>query len=403
MSEARNRFSFYLRIVLLACLLIGFGYELYSSLQWHGLQYSIDLVRSFQQGKLYMVDDSLSFDLVEFQGHKYLPFGIFPSLLIFPIVLIMPGISQGMILFFFHILNGFLIFDLARKKFQIQILDALILSLGFLLSTNYIFLIAYGDLAHYFSQGVAFSMVLLTVYFYFGRKNILLAALFFTGAFLTRFNLIFLFPFFAVDIFLSSGTSRERYRSLLVLLLPVLCGLLLNFWYNFARFGDWFETGYRLQLMTNETIKNNQLYGIFSPQYILTNIYFFLFQGPGITLIPSTKIAVSPYIVPDPWGMSILFTSPILLLGLGYLQRQYIRWFWLVISALILNLLVIFSYYGIGVLQYGYRYAIDLYPFFFILVLINIHKRIPPLWLVIIGLSLVFNIYMTNLVISQPV
>ena len=86
-----------------------------------------------------------------------------------------------------------------------------------------------------------------------------------------------------------------------------------------------------------------------------------------------------PYFRPDGLGMSVLFTSPGLLLALRADWRD--RRSWLLLGATVLVLIPTLLYYGGGWLQYGYRYFLDLIPFVWALVALGIVHRGPiRLW-----------------------
>ena len=77
--------------------------------------------------------------------------------------------------------------------------------------------------------------------------------------------------------------------------------------------------------------------------------------------------------------MSVLFTSPGLLLALRADGRD--RRSWLLLGATVLVLIPTLLYYGGGWLQYGYRYFLDSIPFVWALVALGIVHRGPiRLW-----------------------
>src|SRR5437879_13333529 len=86
---------------------------------------------------------------------------------------------------------------------------------------------------------------------------------------------------------------------------------------------------------------------------------------PVAVFFPGSKILLLPFVQEDIWGMSILFTSPILLWGLRAPVKEPL--IYLAIGTSLIMLFAILGYYGIGVRQYGYRYALDFYPFLFLM------------------------------------
>ena len=74
--------------------------------------------------------------------------------------------------------------------------------------------------------------------------------------------------------------------------------------------------------------------------------------------------------------MSILITSPFLVLY--FFRSSGLSWArWLRVCS-ILVLIPMLLYYGIGWCQYGYRYAIDIYPMLFILTIFGAGKQVNP-------------------------
>jgi hypothetical protein len=57
-------------------------------------------------------------------------------------------------------------------------------------------------------------------------------------------------------------------------------------------------------------------------------------------------------------------------------------------------LFVVLGYYGIGVRQYGYRYALDFYPFLFLMLAYAARQRLTLPMKVIIVFSFVLNSYL---------
>jgi len=82
---------------------------------------------------------------------------------------------------------------------------------------------------------------------------------------------------------------------------------------------------------------------------------------------------------PDGLGMSVLLTSPGLLLAARAPWAD--RRSWLLALAAVLVLIPTLLYYGGGWLQYGYRYFLDSIPFVWALVALGIvHRGSIPWW-----------------------
>jgi hypothetical protein len=130
------------------------------------------------------------------------------------------------------------------------------------------------------------------------------------------------------------------------------------FWYNAARFGSPLESGYQLATVPPFLEAQRQA-GLFALAHVPMNLDYLLWHLPQLSL-------AFPFLTPDGLGMSILLTSPGLLLAAKAPWRDDRRT-WLLLAAAIAVLIPTLLYYGGGYLQYGYRYALDSIPFVFAL------------------------------------
>jgi len=71
--------------------------------------------------------------------------------------------------------------------------------------------------------------------------------------------------------------------SLIALCLPLVLGLVMLGWYNWARFDSIFETGYSYQLAGPFIQKYSRV--LFSPVYLLPNLYDYLVMRPTISMV----------------------------------------------------------------------------------------------------------------------
>jgi hypothetical protein len=174
-------------------------------------------------------------------------------------------------------------------------------------------------------------------------------------AFLTRAPLAFAIPFYALLIAGDRVWEPRRWpwREWLGLAAGVLPSIAFFFWYNAARFGSPFESGYALALLP-AWLEAQRQQGLFSISHVAMNIDYLFLHTPR-------RIAEFPYFQPDGLGMSIFITSPGLLYAVRAPWRSSRSW-WLAGAALLV-LIPTLLYYGGGWLQYGYRYALDSIPF----------------------------------------
>jgi len=160
----------------------------------------------------------------------------------------------------------------------------------------------------------------------------------------------------------AEGPATVRWRPMVAVGAGLIPFLLLLGWYNAARFGSPFESGYALQNLTYPPLQALRNQGLFSVRHLPENLYYFLVAGPivaGRAAVPSGF----PWIVPSEWGMGLLWTSPWLLLGAGARGRQAAI---VALGAMVVLLPSLF-YYGVGWIQFGYRYGLDALPFLLLL------------------------------------
>jgi hypothetical protein len=103
-----------------------------------------------------------------------------------------------------------------------------------------------------------------------------------------------------------------------------------------------------------------------------------------------------PYLVPTGFGGSIFLSSPYLI----YLFRRGARdaglksLSWCAIGLLTL---VLWCHGNPGGWQFSYRYAIELFPWIFLILLENGQKRVSPMEVILLGASIAINAYGTYL------
>jgi hypothetical protein len=171
--------------------------------------------------------------------------------------------------------------------------------------------------------------------------------------------------------------------------------------YNYARFGSAFESGYALADLAHPVLREARDYGLFSVVHIPKNLFMMLLQGPLPYPSENAPTLQFPYLQPSPWGMGLLFTTPALIyvfVGLrSRVGQPLVVACWLGILSLIL---AIVGYYGIGLLQFGYRYALDFLLFACVLAALGLPKPMTPIARLAILASVLINIWGAAFLIS---
>ena len=235
----------------------------------------------------------------------------------------------------------------------------------------------------YFAHVVAFFFLTLALIAHFSKKDIL-SGILFSMAVLSRYPILLGVIFFILQL-------RNNRKRLIKFLLAAASLAPIHFAYSFLRFGNIFQTGYievyQTYLKTNypytilQAINSKlPLFGYLDPRNIPLHLFTFLIQPPIIT--NTLKISPSPY------GMGILFTTPLLFLSfIPPFKKGIERNAILGASGVAL---IDFLHYTQGWVQFGYRFALDFLPFLLIILAIRFKPTKLTLLLIIISLLVTF-------------
>ena len=308
-------------------------------------------------------------DVIVVGGRFYVPFAPFPAVPLMPLVaLIGPvradQIESGVNAVLAATSVGLCWWLLGRLRVE-RPLDRLWLTILFGFSTQILWVTTRGGVWHT-GHLVATILTFACLIELWGRRRAWLIGLLAGAAFMTRAPLAFAIPvyalFFVPDLERTiRGIARDTatnlralpWRTWIAYGLGVLPALVAFFAYNQLRFGTPLESGYALATLP-PFLEAQRQQGLFSLVHIPMNIDYFLLHLP-------TLIDEPPFFRPDGLGMSILLTSPGLLLAFrAEWRRREVILLWL---AAVLVLIPTLLYYGGGWLQYGYRYFLDSVPF----------------------------------------
>ncbi|HEY8459444.1 MAG TPA: hypothetical protein VIM99_03640 [Blastocatellia bacterium] len=173
--------------------------------------------------------------------------------------------------------------------------------------------------------------------------------------------------------------------------IPAALGF-LTLGYNYARFSSIFDFGYaRIPGVLNEPWYQH---GIFSIHAIPLNAQAMLFET-------WRRIDRFPYLTPTGFGGSIFLSCPFLI----FLFRRGARdaglktLSWIAVAILTLSL---WAHGNPGGWQISYRYAMDLLPWMFLLLLENSPKRVGLIETALFLASIAINAYSTWLFLRTP-
>ncbi len=316
----------------------------------------VALAEAWLTGRLDIIPQLAPYlDLAEFGGRYFVPYPPSAALLYTPFVAVFGrGVYHG----FLHLLLAAAVlplFYLALARFTAetghdrseQIWLAALLAFGTPvagLSTN--------SSVYFTGQITAVVFTCLYLAAAYRGRHPGWAGLALGAAFMARGATLLGFPLILAEIWRSQHGWHERRRSLLRFGVALGVVLLLAGLYNWARFGQPTEFGYRyLDWRTDPEILR---WGLFHTVYVERNLHALLTTLP--VLLPRF-----PFIAFNPEGMSLLLTTPVLLL-LPTLRNWTITAKAALLSTGLILLPALF-YANTGFVQYGYRYAADFLPY----------------------------------------
>ncbi|HEY7522138.1 MAG TPA: hypothetical protein VH720_00590 [Candidatus Limnocylindrales bacterium] len=336
-------------------------------------------------------------DVIVVGDRTYVPFAPFPAIALMPVVAILGPVTADQVESGINALlaaAGLGLGWLLLGRLGVERLRDrawLVALLGF--STAIWWVTTRGGVWHT-GQLIATILTIACLAELWGRRRAALIGLLAGAAFLTRAPLAFAIPFYALlllpatDADLSTIPTRPRVWPWLAWVLlgaGALVSLAFFLWYNADRFGSVLESGYALATLPDWLAARRDL-GLFSLAHLGPNLDYLLYHG-------FHRISNPPFLRPDGLGLSILVTSPGLLLAARADWRAPRSW--LLLGAAIAVLVPSLLYYGGGWLQYGYRYALDSIPFLFALAGLAVAQRghVGRLWQLLIVVGVLVNAF----------
>lgn len=336
----------------------------------------VHLAQSMVQGKLTIDDVPPSYaDVVVWHGHKYLPLGPLPAVVLIPFLPILQlGVQIVWVGYLLTLLNIWLFYKILGAT---GITDerrpwSLLLFFG---GTVYLSVTLVGS-SYFLAHILTVTCLLLAILEVLTRRRPWLIGLIIGLAGMTRLTSMFCLPFFLWLLWRvpsaekDSGASQTpgiRYSILsTVMVLVGLAGpMLLLLAYNYVRFDNPLESGYNLVALGLPAFTAARQHGLFSLAHVPKNLFMMFLQGPTAYPSDDAPVLEFPYIMPTPWGMGLIYTSPALFYAFrSKLKEPLVQACWL---GIVVAMAPIITYYGVGWIQFGYRYALDFLPFVLLL------------------------------------
>lgn len=324
-------------------------------------------------------------DKLIFEGRTYIPFPPGASILLLPFVILFENITQQQVSIIIGsidiVLTYLLLLNFTSRK------NSLLLSIFLGLGTPFFWSTTVGT-TWFFAHVVAIFFLTISLILHFKKKDFL-SGFFFALASLTRMPLVLAGIFYLFELW----GNRKRF---IFYLLGAFIFIPSLFTYNYLRFGNIFKTGYSevyLQYAESDypytikqlLFKGTKVNGYFDTQNLSMHLYTFLIMPPDINI----DAGIVKNIKPSPFGMGILFTSPLLLLALKPKFKKGLE-IKLITTA---SIVAIPSFLHVmqGWVQFGYRFVLD----FIVFLMMILAMRFKPtkINLILIIISVIVNFW----------
>ena len=342
--------------------------------------YYLDLAEAFLQGRVDLVDPEPNYDLIDYNGKWYVAHQPLPAVVMLPFV-ILQGSQHASDIAVSVLISGFSI-ALCDVVLRLVAPDvngikrgALVAFFGF--GTPQMYMGGLGTV-WFMGQTMATLLMWLFIWAVVGRRAFWAGVALGLVA-LTRLSIVPGAVIFALGWWwLLPKPSRLAWlQQALRFLLPIAIsgGVLAG--YNGVRFGNIFDNGYDY-LNDSETIQERRLeHGTFSFAFLPENLYVATIKPARSVRLDclggATRLDNCGWLSPDPLGMGLLWTCPLLLLGWW---AGNTRQTWLIVLSVVLVMLPPLLYHNTGSMQFGYRFMVDALPLGMILLAWGA-RRIP--------------------------
>lgn len=367
--------------------------------KWY-LDYFNPLAQSIRQGHFDISNPAVTYDLVQYRGKWYAPWGLLPALFLIPVQLIKGRFVPPLYVTLFFASADVAVFYFLLRRIKREFLpymSELSLWLALLLfafGTTHIYVGTLGSVWHV-DQMVSTFFGTLGIYSVFTKKRALwsyfFSALCFGVVLTGRATIVLLVSIpallysweFLIPVTVSWSKKLRAVRNGIAIFgtpLGIFTGLF--FLYNWIRFENPLEYGYRFITEAPNLSSLRERYGIMSLSHLATNIRYMLFELPGLYWNQGLRLHF------DLKGNSIFYlTPPFLAIFLAKFWHKdrgrliidpYILSLWV---AAIITMIPSLLLYSTGWMQFGYRYSLDITAVLVLLSLFGLKGRINVLYI----------------------
>jgi 4-amino-4-deoxy-L-arabinose transferase-like glycosyltransferase len=270
----------------------------------------IQFAQSLLNGNLNLPETVNNGDLCFFNGKLYLPYPPLPSLILIPFVLLFDAshvntvaVATAMSCVCLYLLYNIFI----KLKIDKELIPWLILAVFF--GTGFWFALFTTHHVYAFAHITSFLFQLLIISEILSKRRWWLIGIFVGCTFLSRqFTLFYLLFVLGYMLFLSKKDKvKITWKNVLSLIASLSFFIALYLLYNYARFGNAFDSGYNYVIFIGVLKERVHQYGVFNTRYFLFNLYCVLIKGFNIQFAGKTYLSVRDM---DLWGTSLFAASP---------------------------------------------------------------------------------------------
>ena len=344
--------------------------------------YFTRLADSFLQGKIYLSQNPPWLnELIPVGPNKfYVVYPPMPAILSMPFRLIFKENFQQQYLA--HLLGAGIVVLTMLSAWAMKRDKKLLVWTGILAAFgNIIWFLSSVGSSWYLGQVSAAFFLSFALYESLTKKRPLIVGILLGATFLSRIHTIISFP-----VFLFLLKDKKWFKNYLLFGLGTLPFILFDFVYNYLRFGViWDKAYFILPKVLNELDKPWFIKGVTNLVYLPNNLIVAFWTFPKI-------LHVFPYIEPSWHSLAIWITTPVFIFAVfAPFKEKLVKFLWLAVASIFL---IVASHGGTGSVQFGYRFAVDFYPFLFLLVIKSVVKTgLKPIHWILLFLSVLVNIW----------
>jgi hypothetical protein len=347
------------------------------------------LADAFVHGKLVLEErppDWDENDWTEYEGEWSVSFPPAPALLMMPFVVVLGKFFNDVVFTLtLGAFNAALFYELIprvgkhfKENFETSKSTQVALTVAFAFGTVHWWVSSFGQV-WFTAQIVATTFFLLALLEAFGQQRPFWVALWLSCAALARPPILLSLP-----VFIWLLVPQNPARKLALGLIPLLAAAVGMGAYNYFRYGDPLELGYQYMQLEHLLAQRVEATGSFNLVYLIENLKNALWKLPNIK-------NRCPFVFMDGWGLSMLISSPVLLLLIKAPWRDKI------VLAMALGALLVavpsLLYYNTGYLQAGYRYALDFLPMLFVPVIAATRGKLTWMAACLVAFSVVMGFF----------